>query len=520
MTSSPLLKPFSAPLPSPALVMRAIREERSKRLADTERRRISWNAERIKERCSSLVGFVREAWRILEPSTPYKHGWHIDAICQHLEAITQGRINRLLINVPPGTMKSLLTSVFWPTWEWTTRPSLRYLTTSYSEDYAKRDARRMRDLIESEWYQGLWGDTVRLARKGEMSFENTAKGNREAKPFVRLTGGRGDRVIIDDPHSTETAESESERNTTIRIFRESVPTRLNDPVTSAIVVIMQRLHANDVSGQILALKLGYEHLMLPMEFEPERACQTSIGFRDPRTYDGELLFPERFPRETVERDKIPLGAYAIAGQFQQRPSPREGGLFKRHWFADKIIGAAPDRTVWVRHWDLAASTRSQSAFTAGVKLGRDRDGKFYVGHVIRTRDEGARVRNLISATAEIDGVKVSISLPQDPGQAGKVQAQDFIAMLAGYKVHAEPETGDKESRAEPFSAQCEGGNVYLVRGEWNEAYLDELCAFPSGKFKDQVDASSGAFGRLIQTKKPLIISDAALAMSRRPVQHG
>lgn len=442
---------------------------------------------------------------MLQPATPYIHGWHIDAICDHLEAISDGRINRLLINVPPGTMKSLLVSVFWPAWEWTERPSLSYLTTSYSEGYVKRDSRRMRDLVGSEWYQSLWGDKVRLARTAEISFENTARGFREGKPFASLTGGRGDRVIIDDPHSTETAESQAERDNTARIFRESVPTRLNDPVKSAIVVIMQRLHEQDVSGQILALKLGYEHLMLPMEFEPERACATSIGFRDPRTFDGELLFPERFPREVVDRDKVPMGSYAIAGQFQQRPAPREGGMFKRSWFEGKYIGSAPAGTRWVRHWDLAATANKSAAQTAGVKLGKTPDGKFVVGHVVTTRAEGPDVRKLIKATAESDGREVEISLPQDPGQAGKVQAADMVAMLAGFTARAEPETGDKATRAEPFSAQCEAGNVLIVKGTWNESYLDELCLFPGGSFKDQVDASSGAFARLAKPTAPQAI---------------
>lgn len=483
-------------------MMAAIRAERTRRAADAERQRVAHDAERIRTRCQRLAGFVREAWDVLEPGQPYLHGWHIDAVCEHLEAITDGRLTRLLINIPPGTMKSLIASVFWPAWEWGPkgRPSLRYLTTSYSENYAKRDSRRMRDLVTSEWYRALWPEVV-LSRAGEISFENTRRGAREGMPFQSLTGGRGDRVIIDDPHSTETAESDAERERTTRIFRESVPTRLNDPVNSAIVVIMQRLHEKDISGQILSLGLGYEHLMLPMEFEPERACRTSIGFADPRQAEGDLLFPERFPRETVERDKRPMGSYAVAGQFQQRPGPRQGSLFKRHWFEGKIIGAAPPGTRWVRHWDLAATKKTTAARTAGVKLGRTPDGRFVIGHVVTEQQEGDVVRKLIKAIAETDGYGVEVSLPQDPGQAGKVQKSDLIALLAGFTAHAEPETGDKVDRARPFAAQCEAGNVSLIAGPWNEAYLDELAAFPTGKFKDQVDASSGAFGRLVMKRE-------------------
>jgi predicted phage terminase large subunit-like protein len=336
-----------------------------------------------------------------------------------------------------------------------------------------------------------------LTRAGETSFANSGTGTREGVAFGSLTSQRGDRLIIDDPHSTETAESPAERLTTTRKFREGATDRLNDLEKSAIVVIMQRLHADDVSGTILKLQLPYVHLCLPMEFEPKTRCVTKIGFADPRENDGDLLDPVRFPRQAVEDLKHVKGSYAYAGQYQQRPTPREGGLFKRHWFEGKIIGAAPQGMRWVRHWDLAATKSTTAARTAGVKIGKTPDGRYVVGHVVKTQEEGNAVRKLIKATAEVDGTEVEISLPQDPGQAGKVQKSDMVAMLAGWTVRAEPETGDKYTRAEPFSVQCEAGNVFLVEGEWNADYLDELCLFPGGTFKDQVDASSGAFGRLV-----------------------
>lgn len=449
-----------------------------------------------------MSGFVREAWHVIEPTAPLIWNWHLDALCAHLEAITDGRLTRLLANVPPGSSKSLIVSVLWQAWEWGPKglTSMRYLATAFNEGPVKRDTRKCRDLMLSEWYRSLWPEVV-LTRTGETSFANSRTGTREGIAFGSLTSQRGDRLIIDDPHSTETAESDVERARTVRQFQEGALNRLNDQAKSAIVVIMQRLHEQDVSGAILKAGMGFEHLCLPMEFEPERRCRTSIGFEDPRSYDGELLDPVRFPREVVERDFKPY-AYAWAGQYQQRPVPREGGLFKRQWFEGKVITAAPPGTTWVRHWDLAATKRVTSARTAGVKMGRTPDGRFVVGHVVKGREEGAEVRRLIKATAETDGVATEISLPQDPGQAGKVQSQDFIAQLAGYVVRAEPETGDKITRAEPFAAQCQAGNVYLVEGEWIADYLDELCLFPGGALKDQVDASSGAFGRLVRRPEP------------------
>ena len=490
------------PLPfNPALLLQQVRTEIARRAAEKERLEVAQNAEAIRLRCRSLAGFVREAWHVLEPGNAYVHGWHIDAICTHLEAVTDGRITRLLINVPPGTMKSLIVSVFWPTWEWglCARPSLRYLTTSYSETYAKRDSRRMRDLVTSEWYQRLWPD-IELQRAAELSFENTKRGAREGMPFQSLTGGRGDRVIIDDPHSTETAESEADRARTTRIFRESVPTRLINPERSAIVVIMQRLNERDVSGQIIALQLGYVHLMLPMEFEPERRCETSIGFRDPRSYDGELLFPERFPREVIERDKRVMTAYAIAGQYQQRPAPREGGLFKREWFA--IVDVAPPAKKVARAWDFAG-TKQQSGrdpdWTAGVRMMQDHAGVLYIDHIARFRETGGKVREAVIAIASQDGASTPIRIPQDPGQAGKAQAEDYVRALAGYIVTALPVTGKKDVRAQPLASQAEIGNVRLVRGPWNDAFLDEVEMFPAGAHDDQVDAAADALRELVGT---------------------
>lgn len=479
-----------------------IRAERARRRAERERDQLLRDVERIRERSQTLAGFIREAWPVLEPSQPYVHGWHIDAICDHLEAVTRGEITRLLVNIPPGTMKSLVASVFWPAWEWGPRglPSMRYLTTSYAEKYVKRDSRRMRDLVASDWFRSLWPE-IQLQRAGEMSFANTRTGGREGMAFGSLTGGRGDRVIIDDPHSTETAESDAEREATTRIFRESVPTRLNNPASSAIVVIMQRLHEKDVSGQILGLGLGYDHLMLPMEFDPSRRCSTSIGFKDPRTTEGELLFPERFPRAVIERDKKVMGAYAVAGQFQQQPAPRSGGMFQRSDF--EIVDAAPATPNRVRRWDFAATDPKEIAkkggdpdWTVGLLLSEHR-GTYYVENVVRDRKSPAGVETMLRNTASQDGKALKIVVPQDPGAAGKSNAAHLIRMLTGWNVRAVLESGSKIDRANPVSAQAEAGNIKLVRGPWNEAFLEEVSMFPSGAHDDQVDALSGAFAELV-----------------------
>lgn len=452
---------------------------------------------------AGLLGFTRHAWQLLEPGRRFVPGWHLEVLCDHLEAVTRGEITRLLINVPPGAMKSLTVAVLWPAWEWgpAGRPELRTIAASYSERLSLRDNMKCRRLVGSDWYRGHWGRSVRLVgdQNAKGKFENERTGFRLATSVGGLgTGERGDRFVIDDPHNVQQAESAAVREATLRWFSETVPTRLNDS-KSAIIVVMQRVHERDVSGLILAQELGYEHLVLPMRFEPERACVTSLGPADRRRKAGELLWPKRFPEAAVRALEQAMGSYAAAGQLQQRPAPRDGGLFRRHWF--QIVDALPAGCRGVRGWDLAA-TRARAGtdpdWTAGVKLLRDRDGLFYIADIQRLRGSGLEVERALRQAAILDGREIAISLPRDPGQAGKVQADYLLRQLAGFSVRATPESGDKTTRAAPVAAQAEAGNIRLLRGPWNEAFLEEVALFPNGAHDDQVDALSRAFAALVE----------------------
>lgn len=453
----------------------------------------------------SLADFAKRAWHVLEPATPLKWGWALDAICAHLEAVTRGEITRLLMNVPPGTMKSLLTGVIWPAWEWGPAglPQHRFLGTSHLQNLAVRDNLKCRRLIESRWFQDRWPVAMTADENRKTKFENTATGFREAMAFTSMTGARGDRVILDDPLSAHAANSEAELLDAELAFLETLPTRINND-RSAIVVIMQRLHERDTSGLILSKALPYTHLCLPMRFEAERRCQTSIGFTDPRTTEGELLFPDRFPEPQVAELERTLGSYATAGQLQQRPVPRGGGLFKKSWFTP--VKALPVGCRFVRGWDLAATEDKEAAATAGVLIARAPDGRFIIVDSTREQLGPMGVERLMKATAEQDRAAygaVRGSYPQDPGQAGKAQAQHIMRhVLTGFDYHFSPESGDKETRALPLAAQAEAGNVFLLEGPWNDAFLDEVAVFPMGKWKDQVDAASRAFTELTTAPKP------------------
>lgn len=454
----------------------------------------------------SLMDFVRQGWAAIEPGVPFVEGWTMEAICEHLEAVTRGEIRRLLINIPPGFSKSMIVNVFWPAWEWTQmeRRHYRYISCAHEQGNSVRDLLRCRDLLNSEWYQGNWPFKWKSDQNAKTKYENDRTGWREASSVgAGLIGRRGDRLILDDPHSPRGTDSDADREDALRWFSETLPTRLNDVQRSAIVVIMQRLHEQDVSGLILSKDLGYDHLCIPMayEFDHPHKSRTKLGWADPRTEDGELAWPERFPEESVDELKAAFrakgGTYAEAGQLQQRPTPRGGGMFQRKDF--QFVDRAPKYTKAVRGWDLAASKKKGADWTSSCKMARV-DGDIYVLDVTRDRLTPRGVETEIQALAGSDGHSVEISIPQDPGQAGLAQKSALAAGLHGYDVRFSPETGSKEDRAKPLAAQCEAGNVYLVRAAWNDTFVSELCSFPMGEFDDQVDAASRAYSRLIQKR--------------------
>ena len=482
----------------------------------------------------NLIDFARQAWHCLEPVQPCIDGWAMRAIAEHLQAVTDGQIKRLLINVPPGFSKSLLTNVFWPAWEWGPRGLThhRFISASYKETLATRDMVRCRRLVRDPWYQQRWPVEFAADQDQKTYYENTRTGFRFATG-VRgdLTGFRGDRIIIDDPHSVKTAESEADREEALFWFTETLPTRFNTD-DSALVVIMQRLHERDISGLIIS-ELGddYVHLCLPMRFEEKHRSYTIVKSphgpaervrrvkddgeplpyyvpdpdgellypQDPRDEEGELCWPERFSEEGVDQKERAMtargGNYAVAAQHQQRPVPRGGGMFKRaDWqFCDRC----PDGFT-VRGWDLAATKDGHAAWTVGLKMTLCPDGGIYISDVVRIRGTAGEVRDLIRSTADGDGYDVRISIPQDPGQAGKAQVTQFARDLHGYDVTFSPESGQKEDRARPLAAQVEGHNVWLLRAAWNDAFLGEASMFPGSEFKDQIDAASRAYHELVK----------------------
>lgn len=462
----------------------------------------------------TLAGFIRDAWHVVEPATPYVHGWHLDAISEHLEAITRGDIHNLIINIPPRYMKSLSVCVFWPCWEWTQSPHVRWLFSSYSDRLATRDSLKCRRLIQSPWYQSQWGGAFKLTgdQNEKTRFENDKTGYRLATGVGgAATGEGGDRLVVDDPIKAKDADSDAVRTAANTWWDETMSTRGNDPKTVAKVIVMQRLHEEDLTGHVLARGAEhYEHLCLPATYEP-RVYVSGIGWSDPRTEDGALLWPERFDATAVAQLMVNLGSYGAAGQLQQRPTPRGGGMIKRAWW--KFYTVRPDRfDQVVDSWDMTFKDTASSDFVAGQKWGRIGADAYLLDRIHDRMDFPTTlqaVRNL-AAMSPIAAAK----LVEDKANGAAVIAslrQQVAGLLA-----IEPD-GGKQSRAAAVSPFIEAGNVYLPDPEiapWIEAFIAECSAFPLGAYDDDVDAMTQALMRLLLLYVPTDVHKPAPIVNR------
>jgi predicted phage terminase large subunit-like protein len=442
----------------------------------------------------SLAEFAKRAWHVLEPAAELKWGWALDAICLHLEAVTDGRITRLLMNVPPGSMKSLLTGVIWPAWEWGPKglPEMRFVGTAHEETLAIRDSRRCRDLIKSEWFQGLWPLDLASDLDGKREFGNTKKGIRQARAFTSMTGVRGDRIILDDPISADNANSDPKLEAARIAFTETLPTRVNNE-KSAIIVVMQRLNEKDVSGVIKEMGLPYVHLCIPMRFDPKRRCTTSIGWTDPRTQEGELMFPERFGEEQVKELEKTLGSYGAAGQLQQNPAPRGGGILKTEWY--RYYTSMPAIEWCQIYADTAQKTGQENDYSVFELWGRSDVGQAVLMDIVRGKWEAPEL--LMHARAFWIKHRDGKNRPRAFKVEDKVSGTGLIQTLRreGIPIVAIQRNKDKISRGHDAAPFVESGNVLLpIDAPWLSEFLGESETFPSGAHDDQLDPMFDAIG--------------------------
>ncbi len=495
------------------------------RISATELNQISkavqLEAERRKYK--NLYDFFVAIWPLVEGSTPFKSNWHLSLITDHIEAMIAGEFSNLLINIPPGCSKSLIVSVAFPVFGWTVNPEYRFFTASYSQELATRDAVKSRAVIESSWFKERWGSTIKLARgqTQKTQYQNTEGGSRTSTSVGgRGTGMHPDWVAIDDPHSAAEAQSDAERQSAIDWWDLTISSRGVARGVKSIIV-MQRLHENDLSGHIMAspeFNTEWEHLCLPMRFEPHRYTST-IG-SDPRTETDELLWPELFTPSKVKTLSAKLGEYGDAGQLQQRPSPPGGGILKiKHFQLWPAVKGIPALEYIIQSWDTAFKEVKQSE----KKASSDPDPSANTTWGIFTTPDGKRAIILLDSWDE------RVSYPKlrsrvisnwgayyggdDKGRTGsradvllvedKASGQSLLQDLHQANIPAiayNPGKADKTERAHMIAPLFELDCVYIMESSkrpgqwisWAKRFISQVEKFPNDKNDDLVDTFTQA----------------------------
>lgn len=466
---------------------------------------------------NSLALFVQRAWSSIDPS-PYKHNWHIDVIASYAEGIVTGDVRRLLTNQPPRTMKSILLSVAFPAWVWAQRtigplsgPQVKFMYASHSHSLSFDHSRLTRGLILSPWYQKLWGDRFKLAddRNTIGFFENDKGGYRIATSVgANITGRGADIIGVDDPHDTTKVTSEAERLTVINWWTQSLPTRFNDPKTGAYIVVMQRQHMADLSGYILSNenKRGtWSHVCIPMRYDPARAMD-----EDPRVYEGQLLWPDRFGEEEVRQLEESLGPYGAAGQLQQIPQPAGGGIIKAEWWKRWEVPQYPKFSYVFGSLDPAYGEKQENDYSAltlwGLWEDASRQPRLMLIYAWRGR---VPIHELVEKTASIcNGLVDPVTKRNTLDKASRILVENKASGISVgqelYRLYGEggwsiemidPKGQDKVARAHSVVHLFNAGLIYAPYIEdasgqgptWANMVIDECTEFPRGQHDDLTD---------------------------------
>ena len=470
----------------------------------------------------SLFHFLQWAWP--EVSTqPFVPNWHIPYLCNELESVAQRvglrkrKQHDLLINVPPGSTKTILCSIIFPVWCWTKWYWMRFITASYSSALALESAEYSRDLIKSQRFKELYPELdIKSDKDTKANYKIVFKevspinkfrtrekqgGNRYTTSVGgTLTGFHGDILIWDDALNPQQAQSDRELEIANHWIDQTLSTRKTSKENSVTIGIMQRLHQNDPTGHLLEKqKDNLRHICIPGEI------QNFAKMVKPKEllkyYVNNLFDINRVPWPVLKELEADLGQYGYAGQIGQNPTPPGGGMFHIESFQmTSQIFSENDIVRTVRYWDKAGTAGGTGAYTAGVKISRLKNGMFLIEDVKRGRWRSDYRERIIQQTAEADGKKVYVVVEQEPGSGGKESAEGTIRNLAGWLVEKDRPTGDKALRADPLSVQVNNGNIMLRVADWNKAYKEEFELFPNSTYKDQVDATSGGFNFLIRKK--------------------
>lgn len=430
----------------------------------------------------NLHAFVVKCFQSLSPTTPFKDNWHIQAISYELTRCLAREQHRLLITQPPRSLKSICSSVAFVAWALGRDPTLQFTCVSYSQDLALELARQFRLIVESPWYQALFPH-MRLAKKTEGHITTTMGGGRYATSIGGTLTGRGaDIIIIDDPLKAEDAQSEAARKRVLDWYRYTLLSRFNDPQSGVLILVMQRLHEEDLAG---AEAMDWPKLNLPAITIEEQQIAIGPGEWIER-YPGDLLHSERLPRDYLDRIKKEIGSLAFSAQYQQSPIPVDGNLVKRKWF-QWYKERPTDRGQVYQSWDVAVTTNGDySVCTTWLVIKKN----YYLIDVWRGRIEFPALKRKAIQLAQLHSINGMLIEKSGVGLPLYTEMRDESPPRIPKPVGIKP-LQDKISRFEGVSARIEGGQVYLPEdAPWLDTYLTELLGFPATKYDDQVDSTS------------------------------
>jgi predicted phage terminase large subunit-like protein len=452
---------------------------------DYELRELILELERRKA-SRSLYHFSKLAWNVIEPNVPFVDGWHLEAICKHLEATCTGEIKNLVINMPPRHMKSSLVSVIFPAWVWINRPHIKWLFASYAQNLSTRDSVKCRLLLESNWYKSFFNIKWHLSgdQNQKIRFSNSEQGYRIATSVGGTgTGDGGNFIVCDDALKATDAHSEVSRNNVIRWWDEEMSSRGNDEKTTVKIIVMQRLHVEDLSGHVLKSN-KWEHLILPAEYEGKKNT-TSIGWEDPRNDVGDLLWPNRFSKEYISDLKYQLGSLGAAGQLQQRPYSSEGNLFKRSWW--KFYNSPPQFKRVVQFMDCAQKVGITNDYSVCTTWGEAETG-YYLLDMWKAKVEAPDLER--AAISNYNKWKPQALVIEDKS-SGSSLIQSLRRKTNIPVISYDPKQRDKIVRASAATPLIESGRCFLPESEsWLEDFILEHEIFPNGKNDDIVDTTS------------------------------
>ena len=442
----------------------------------------------------SFYEFFKQAWHIVEPSIELSTNWHHQYLCDILQKeaeriiANKPKTKDIVINIPFRSTKSLLVTVMFPVWAWIKNPKFRFITASYSADLSIEHATRSRDVINSDWFKDRWGDIFHIKKDQNLKarYENNFLGVRRATSVGgTVTGQGGDFLLVDDPVSPQHAASEIERENANEWYRTTFYSRLNNPLTGVRIVIMQRIHDNDLSGFLLSngnSRLKYKHICIPAELSDDLKPKI---LKDNYDENG-LFWSDRFSRDILDDYKQALGSYGYAGQLMQTPTPLNSGMIRSDWFKIDQFKHTSEQTV-VDFVIDPAYTANEKNDPSALLAYTFKDNKWQIIDCVNVYKEFPDLVRFIPQWVAKNGYTNRSRVYVEPKASGKSIVQT-LKKETGLNVREDkPPSKDKVARVQDISASLETGRVSLLKGDWNEEFIQQLIKFPSGKHDDMVD---------------------------------